>query len=84
MRKEYTFAFVCATRGGHLEIVIWLKEQGLTTDEIISYCNNLFRLVYRHCNLDILNYLGLTIDDTQSNDNSIIKLDSCNGHKNIV
>jgi hypothetical protein len=87
--REWTHAFHCACKTGHLEIAQWLVETfKLTAEDVRSLNNYAFQLACCNGHLEVAQWLvetfGLTAEDIRSSTNLAFRWACYNGHLEIA
>ncbi len=87
IKSKNNAALIWTSYNGHLQVVKYLIEQGLTLEDIRSSNNCAFigASIYGH--LEVVKYLinkGLTLEDIRSLDNYALRKTSENGHLEVV
>ncbi len=86
-RSDDNFALFLASNNGHLEVVKFLIDNGLTLEDIRNQDNFAFRWASFSGYLEVVKYLinqGLTLEDIRSHDNEAFRWASNNGHLEVV
>ncbi len=87
IRSIDNYALRWASTNGHLEVVKFLIDKGLTLEDIRSQDNSAFIWASYFGNLEIVKYLvnkGLTLDDIRSQDNLAFRYASRNAYLEVV
>ncbi len=87
IRSKDNLAFRWASCNGHLEVVKFLINKGLTLQDIRGQNNEAFRMASLYGYLEVVKYLidkGLTLKDIRSRDNDALRRASRNRHIKVV